>query len=211
MRFVLRRERVDEIARRRHLLADVLRIDERRRAADRDALLERPDRQVAVDLRGDARRQGNAVTHERLEAGQREGDRVGARRQLDEVVPALAVRNRRPDFLDERRTRHLDSDTGQNRLRLVACDSRDGRAGARLRPGHARQQKAPHHPEEHSSQASKSHQLASSLVSRGYPNGVAPRIAGPAAAPNVTVRTWLDKSELQAGSADRGLRSNRME
>ena len=87
-------QRVDDVAGRGGLLADVLRVDERRRAADRDGLLQGADGHVGVDRHGDARGQGDPFALDDVEAGQREGHRVGAVREVDEVESSFAVAGR---------------------------------------------------------------------------------------------------------------------
>ena len=49
----------------------------------------------------------------RLKPARREGDRVGARPQIDDVVAALAVGDDDADLLDERRTGGFHRDAGQ--------------------------------------------------------------------------------------------------
>jgi hypothetical protein len=56
-------------------------------------------------------------------SGQREGHRVGARRQIGDAVLPGPVADDGPAFFNEGRTRCLDGHTGQHRGGRVANDS----------------------------------------------------------------------------------------
>ena len=77
-------------------------IDERRRAADRNGFFERSDLQIDVHQRGEARGQDDAFALDRVEPGERKGDRVSARHQVDDVESSLVVAHRAARLFDQR-------------------------------------------------------------------------------------------------------------
>ena len=80
---------------------------------------------VAVKLAGSSRPSRTTV----LNPDQREGDAVGARPQVDELVPAPVVGHRGADLLDQHGTRGLDGHTGQHAARFVSDHARDRTLG----------------------------------------------------------------------------------
>ena len=79
------RERLEQLPRDHLLAPDVLHVDDRRGARHRDRLLDAADGQHPVDVGGEAGGQLDAFTNDRAEAGQAEGDRVGAGRRSTTV------------------------------------------------------------------------------------------------------------------------------
>ena len=69
-----------------------LRVDERALARHRDGLLQGADRHLAFERRGERRGQRDPVPDDGAEAGQREGDLVGAGLQRDDAVLCPARR-----------------------------------------------------------------------------------------------------------------------
>ena len=130
--------RIQKGARERLLLVHVLNVDERALAGDGDGLGERSDVQLNVDGGGEVRRQLDALPLGYAEARQREGDRVGARPQLRDLVLALTVGHSGADPLDQRRTAGFDRHAWQHRPRRVFHDSGDGAGG--LGPSGCRRQ-----------------------------------------------------------------------
>ena len=95
------------------------------------------DAKLGVDRRGDGGGQLDALRPDDAEAGEGEGQRVGARGQRHDAVLAGAVGDGRPDLFDKHRTRCFDSDTGEHGARCVAHHAGDR---AVLRPCHRRHQ-----------------------------------------------------------------------
>ena len=117
--------RVDEVARHDLLSRRVLDVDHRRLARHRHRLLERADPEVGVDRHGGVGGNDDAVALERAEPGQREGDLVGARPQIDDGVPAVAVGHHAARLLDENGTGRFHGDAGQDRSRRVLHEPGD--------------------------------------------------------------------------------------
>ena len=111
------RER-DEVG--RHVLAAAggREVDDRAGAADGHRLVERADFQRHVDAGGKARVQLEALPHQRIETGELEAELVGAARQVDEAVPALAVGDRRDLLHLQRRARRGDGRRRAARRRI---------------------------------------------------------------------------------------------
>jgi len=108
------RQRPDGFTREHLLLLNPLHVDDRRFAGDRDGLLQPTDGQVAVDRRREARHQLNAIATERAEPGQRKGDRILTRPEIDNPEPPVAVGRCQPHFFDQRRARRFDRDAGEH-------------------------------------------------------------------------------------------------
>ena len=70
---------------------------------------------------------------DRREAGQREGDRVGARPQIDDAILAGFVGDGRARLLDQGRAAGLDGDARQHAAGRVFDDAGDGALAALLR------------------------------------------------------------------------------
>ena len=84
-------KRRDHVAADRRLPPDALHVDDRRLAGDGDRFRERADPQIRVDRGGERAGQLDALALDGAEAGQREGDGVGAGPQIDDAVLAGAV------------------------------------------------------------------------------------------------------------------------
>ena len=111
-----------------------LHVHDGRLAGDRDGLFEGADRQRAVDGHRRLRRNLDAFLDEGREAGQRHGDAVGARPQIDDGVAAGAVGDRDARTLDQRRAGGFHGDARQDAARVVrdfACQRALGEAGRR--------------------------------------------------------------------------------
>ena len=108
------RHGVEDLARQHLRFQIALDVDDGRFTGHRYGLLERAHAELDVDGRGEVGREVDPLTLHRREAGQREGDRVGARAQVDDPVRARRVGDHRACFLDQRRARGLDRDTGQH-------------------------------------------------------------------------------------------------
>jgi hypothetical protein len=104
------RHRVEHVARQHLRLLVGLDVNHRRRARDRDRLLERADLQVGVDGGGEVRGQLEAFALDRRETLERERDDVDARPEVDDGVLALTVGCNRLGFFDQHRACHFDGD-----------------------------------------------------------------------------------------------------
>src|SRR5262245_5801515 len=111
--FRAQRQRVEQFGRHYRLLPNVLRVDERRRAAHRNRLFESADLEVTVHVRGEAGRELDAFPPEGIEPGERERDSVSAWTKIDDVVPALGVADDRAHLFDEDRTGRFNRDSGE--------------------------------------------------------------------------------------------------
>ncbi len=119
----------------RGLLANRLRVHDRRRTRDRDGLRDGAHRHGDVDRSREPRPEHNALAPDRREPGEREGDRVVARPQVDDVVAALRIRDRGPHLLNQGRTGRFDRDAWHGQVVVVADDAGDaGRLLGRNRP-----------------------------------------------------------------------------
>src|SRR5205823_13652048 len=99
-----------------HLALDhVLHVNHRRRPVDDDGFFQRADLQLDVYVCGELRGQLDVLAFDGRKAGQREGDAVSARSQIENLVLTLGVGRGRSGTLDERRTGGLDRDAGQDR------------------------------------------------------------------------------------------------
>ena len=104
----------------------LLYVDDGRCARDRDGFLDGADAQLAVDRRGEVRRQLDPVALHRRKSRKREGDAVRAGTQVENLVLALRVGGRRTRLLDQHGARRFDGDAGQHGARRVFHHSRDG-------------------------------------------------------------------------------------
>ena len=139
------------------LASDVLGVDQRGLASHGDRLLDRADRHVGVHRRGEPRRQHDALAAEGGEPGQRERHRVGARAQVDDVVPAFGVADDDAHLFDERRTAGLDGHAGQHAAGGVAHRAGDAAGLLGLRAPRERGQK--HDAREQRYETSQHHSL----------------------------------------------------
>ncbi len=108
------RDRVDRFAvqhlcvhRRRH-------VDHRRVAGDRDRLLEGADAQVGVQRHRELGRQRDALSPDRRESGQREGDDVGAGTEVGDEIPPFAIGDGDLGFFNKCVARRLHRDAWQH-------------------------------------------------------------------------------------------------
>ena len=108
------RQRPHDVAVDHRLLPRRLHVDDRRLAGHRDGFCEGTHAHFGVDGRDAAAGQLHALAHDGGKAGKREGDRVGAGRQVGDLILPVAVGDGRAGLFDERWTRCLDGDTGQN-------------------------------------------------------------------------------------------------
>ena len=79
---------------------------------------------------GEVRRQLDALAHDGLETGKREGHRVGAGPEREDRVLTVAARCGRADLFDQRRTGGFDGDAGHHGAGVVFDGAADG-AGLR--------------------------------------------------------------------------------
>jgi hypothetical protein len=71
----------------------------------------------------------DALSLDRVEAGQRHSQRVSARPQVDDAVLASFISDCRPDFLNQCGARGFDGHAWQHAAGRVANGSREGRLG----------------------------------------------------------------------------------
>ena len=107
------------------LPAYVLCIDQSRLPSHRDRLFEPAHFQFAIYCGREARRQLDALPPNRLEAGETEGDDIGAGPQIDDAVKPLFIGEDGADLFNEGRTGCLDGHAGQHCSGRVSEDSRD--------------------------------------------------------------------------------------
>ena len=88
-------QRLQRLGRVLRLRARAARVDQRRFARHGNRFFDRAELQLGVHGGREFRPQLDARASERVEAGQREGDRVRARSQIDDPIYALARRSRR--------------------------------------------------------------------------------------------------------------------
>ena len=129
------RDGVEHLAVEHLGLADRLHVDHRRLTGDGDRLFEGADRKHRVDDGREAGRQHLLLDQHGRESGQREGDVVGAGAQVDQQVAPRAVGESDPASLDQRRTRRLDGDAGQDAARVVGHHPGELAGGLRERQG----------------------------------------------------------------------------
>ena len=89
-----RRQHLEDFLVHDELILRALQVDDRRGARDGDRLFERADLEVGVHRRGEVALQHDAFAANGSEAGQREGDGVGARPQADDREAPRAVGDR---------------------------------------------------------------------------------------------------------------------
>ena len=131
LRVARRRQRVDGVALQDLGPRRALHVHHRGFTRDRDGLLERPDRQRAVDRHREVRLQLQAFLHEGREARQAHRDGVGAGAQVDDGVAAGAVGDRDTAPLDQCRTGDFHGDAGQDAPGVVADLAGDRALGER--------------------------------------------------------------------------------
>ena len=111
-------------------------VDDRRRAGNRDRLLEPAYGEFPVYRHREPGRQIQSFPNDGREPRQREGQRVVARAQIDQRVAAGSVRDRDAGTLDERRARRLDGCAGENAPGVVRDPAGEGAVGLTVRgPG----------------------------------------------------------------------------
>ncbi len=103
-------------------------VDDWRFAGHRDGFLQRRERELDVDVRGEAERNDDALTPHRVESGQLIRERVGAGRDCREPVVS-GLGSDRGLRAEHRRTRRGDGHAGQHRA-LRIDDPTLNRAGA---------------------------------------------------------------------------------
>jgi hypothetical protein len=91
-------------------------------AGDGDRLLQVPEAQVGVDRRDAAAGHLDGFALRRRESGERERDRVRARRQIDDPVLAATVADDGPRLLDEHRAGGFDGRAGKDGARRILDD-----------------------------------------------------------------------------------------
>ena len=105
---------LDDVAIDDALAGGVLDINGRRFAGHGERLLERTHRQTAVHRRGEVAGHLDPFTLQRVEAGEHERHGVAARRQVDDLILAGAIRHGGTNFFDEGGTRRLNGDARQH-------------------------------------------------------------------------------------------------
>ena len=131
LRVAGRRQGVDGVALQDLGPRRALHVDHRGFTGDRDGLLERADRERAVDRQGEVRLQLQAFLHEGREAREAHRDAVGAGPQVDDGVAAGAVGDRDAAPLDQRRTGDFHGDAREDAPGVVADLARDRALGDR--------------------------------------------------------------------------------
>ena len=116
-------------------------------------LLQRTDPQLGVDRHVGVRRDLDPVALDGAESGEREGDGVGPRPEIDDRVTALTVGHRGADLLDECRTGRFNGDPGHDASRRVGDKPGDGALGCSGR----RQNDQPDHTEQDQSENAVTH------------------------------------------------------
>ena len=143
-----RRKRAHDVSVDDRLLARGLDVHHRRLAGHRDRFLECPHSHLGANRHDATARQLEAFAHDGGEAGQREGDLVGAGWQIRNAILPRFVGDAGADFGDERRARRLDRDTREHGTRCVAHGSgealRGRQAGPRADDSHHHQQSDQH-------------------------------------------------------------------
>ena len=126
------------------LLRRLLDIHQRGLTRDRDRLFDAADLQLDVQRGGEVGPQLKTLLPEDRKAGQRERDAVHAGSQLDDLVRALSVGHRRPDFFNQRRTGRLHRDARQHRSRRILHETSYGGGASSLGPGDDGEQQTQH-------------------------------------------------------------------
>ena len=139
-----RRKRADDVSVDDGLLACGLDVHHRRLAGHGDGLLECPHSHVRANRHDATARQLNTFAHDSGEAGQREGDLVGAGWQIGNAILPRFVGDAGADFGDERRARRFNRHTREHGTRGVAHGSgealRARQAGSRAEDSYHHQQ-----------------------------------------------------------------------
>ena len=115
--------RVNEIAAHDVHLRRILHVDHGRRARHRHRFLERTDLHLGVDRYRHVGRDVDTFALERVEPGQRERHRVGARADVDDGVAALTVGHHGARLFDEDRAGGFDRHARQHGARRVLHDT----------------------------------------------------------------------------------------
>ena len=128
------RQHVDALGRHDRLLPRRLDVDQRHDTLHRHRLLDAADGHRGVDVGHErALQHDDPLADHDAEARQGEGHRVGARRQVGDLVVPGAVREDRAHLLDESRAARLDGHAGQDAAHVVDDGARD--AGLTLGEG----------------------------------------------------------------------------
>jgi hypothetical protein len=130
--------RFDHFLREHALFLRALHVDHRSFAADCDRLGNVSEAQVCVHRRYERAFEHEAFALERIETGEREGHRVGARPQVFDLVLAGRIGHGHANFFNERRTGGFDSDGWQHRARRILHRAGNGCSGDRLRVSRGR-------------------------------------------------------------------------
>jgi hypothetical protein len=102
------RDRVDDLVIENLLVPNVLNVDHRAFAGDRDRFLQRPDAQIGVDCCRKRPFKLDALAADHRESRQRKDDAVGARAQVDDAVLPRRIRHGGAHLLDQGRARRFD-------------------------------------------------------------------------------------------------------
>ena len=122
---------IERVAVERLDVRGALHVNGGRRARHRDGFRDSPDPHFGIHRCGELTGQIDVFALDGLKAGQREGDEVHARTQVDDSVLALAVGHRRSGSLDQHIAADLDGHTGQHGARRIFHDAGDGALGTR--------------------------------------------------------------------------------
>ena len=129
-----RRNRVERLPVQNLGLRGALHVHDRRRSADRHRLFERADLQLGVHGHGEVGWQLQTFALDTGEPGEREGQGVHARTQVNQAVPAVFVGRSDAGFFDQHGARGLDRDAREHGSGRVFYDARE----RTLRPGDCR-------------------------------------------------------------------------
>ena len=121
------RERPDDICVQDLLTRRALHVDDRGLAGDRDRLSDGSHLQVRVDRDDSGATHFDARAPHRAESGERERDRVGAWRQLGQLVLAGRIGDGRARLLDQRGAGCLDGGTREHTAGCVLDNARQRR------------------------------------------------------------------------------------
>jgi len=132
-------QRIQRLARKHVLRADVLDVDDRAGAGDGDGFLDRSHAHLGIDGRGEPGRQGNAFPFHRVESRKTERDRVRARPQLDDLVLSLVVGRHASNLFDQRGTGGFYCHAWDHGARRVLHHTGKGAGSAGLGPTAVRQ------------------------------------------------------------------------
>ena len=137
---------VDDLVADHVLTARVLDVDHGRLANDGDRFLHGSDGHVSVDRGCERAHELDALSHDRVEAGQRERGFVGTRSQVDDSILPCVVGDGHTGFLDQGGARHFYSDTGQHGTRRILHRACNGslRVGREWRERSKNEHEGPH-------------------------------------------------------------------